>query len=644
MVDSVKSAPTPISGRAGDDKVIGSDIDGSLTVLKAMREYKKEAEDARKTRMRKNLDNRRAYLGIQDWEHKGKGQSKEFLPKTPVAVEQFVGFVKRALTQFGAYYEVKLPSGSRSPISENAIRNLMECHLSNILVDDNRMSSFPVLISDAIKVGALESLVIFKVHGNMKMHRKFRLEPGTQQLTSFEQDEWNLRVDLIRPEDYYPDPTGAGLYEIQSTTKDLHYLKQRAKEGIYDKAAVNRVEEDFRHRKDNDRRAIDQGQDEAQKPSFRKQVLIDEFWGTLVDAKGEVLHENVFCAMANNKYLIRKPTPNPFWHQESPFVAEPILRVPFSVWHKALFDHAVEINFAANEIFNLIIDGGISSVWGIKQLRVDDLQDPGQVSNGISQGDTLVVKSTLPHNAKVLETVTEGKVPTDAMAVLEMLSREFAASALSSELKLGTLPGKEVLATEIVELSQSQAITTDGIVSDIERSIIGGALRKIWLTILQNMDDVSSEVIINAVGMKTALVLSKMTPEERFAVFANQCSFKVNGLSAMLAKVRDFQKVMALLQSVMSNPLLMQAFFKKYSPNRILSYIMKTLAINPEDMERDEAEISRIEEELKELPAFMNLTGNSQAISAQNVGEPQLPAEIDAMTNPTASLAGAHNS
>jgi hypothetical protein len=644
-----QTPPTPVSSTPGDDQPVGPDENGTVTVLKAIREYKKEAEDARRTRMKINADNRRAYLGVQDWSHKNKGQSKEFLPKTPVAVEQFVGFAKRALTQFGSYFDVELGKDSKSPLSGESIRKLLMGILDDILVDDNKTTSFPVLLSDTLKVGALESLCILKVHGNMRSHRTFRVEAGDQ-LVANESQQWKLRVDLVKPENYFPDPTGSGLYEIHSVERDLHYLKKRAEEGFYDERAVNRIEEDYRSRPDQDRKPSDQAQDEAQKPSFRKRVRIDEFWGTIVDADGNIVHENVFCAMANNKYLIRRPTPNPFWHQESPFVAVPLIRVPFSVWHKALFDHASQLNYAANEIFNLIIDGGISSVWGIKQLRIDDLEDPRSVSDGIAQGDTLVVKSTLPHNAKVLETATEGQVPTDAMAVLEMLSREFAAASLTNELKMGNLPGKQVKATEIVELSQSQAVTLDAIVGDIERLLIGKTLRKIWLTILQNIDDINSQMIADAIGIGGAFTLSRMSPAERFAVFSSSCSFKVNGLSAVLSKVRDFQKIMALLQSISTNPLLLQAFFKKYSPDKLLAHIMKTLAVNPDQMYRDEQEMSKIQSDLQTLPAFQALTSGANTgggggqggagMSAQTVGEPELPAEISAVSNPTSGLAG----
>jgi hypothetical protein len=641
---------TPVSRVAGDDVMIGG-AEGQLTLLTALRAYKLEGDESKRTRMQKNRENVNAYLSLQDWSHKNEGQSREFLPKTSVATEQLVGFVKRALTQFGAYYDIELPIGSQSPVSGATIRNLMNCSLDDVLVGDNKRSTFPLQLSDGIKTGALESLCIFKIHGNMHKAPTFRLEPGDEELT-LKQDEaetWKLRIDLVDPKNYGRDPTGAGLYEYHTIEKDLHRVIEMADQGIYDKAAVARIEEDFKMKEEDKRQRDQTGQDDTQKPGFRKKVVITEFWCSIIDNSGKMKHRNVFCAMANDKYIIRKPTPNPFWHGRSPFVAIPLIRVPFSEWHKALFDDAAQLNFAMNEIFNLIIDGGISAVWGIKQVRIDDMEDPSHASGGFPQGETIAVKNTLPHGQKVLEKVAEGEVPGDSMAVLEMLSREFAASALSSELKLGALPAKQVRATEIVELSQSQAITLDGIIADIEQNV-ETVLELIWLTVLQNIDDFSGHAILSAIGPRAAFALGSMTPEERFKTYANNpCAFKVHGLSAMLARTRDFQKFMALLQAVTTNPLLFQAFFKKYSPDKVLNHMMKMLGINPERIEKDNMELQRLDADLMELQQLSQFVqgpqGGGQAAaqaggSGVSGGGDPTTAEIASVGNPTAGLAG----
>ena len=45
-------------------------------------------------------------MGLQDWSGKVKGQSREFIPKTPIAVDQLCFFVKKALTGFGDWFQV----------------------------------------------------------------------------------------------------------------------------------------------------------------------------------------------------------------------------------------------------------------------------------------------------------------------------------------------------------------------------------------------------------------------------------------------------------------------------------------------------------------------------------------------------------
>ena len=95
----------PRKKQPGEDRPVAQGAD--LTVLTAIRAYKHEAEMAKRDRTALNRFNTNTYLGRQDWSHKQKGQSKEFLPKVPVAVEQFSAFVKRALVQFGEWFTVE---------------------------------------------------------------------------------------------------------------------------------------------------------------------------------------------------------------------------------------------------------------------------------------------------------------------------------------------------------------------------------------------------------------------------------------------------------------------------------------------------------------------------------------------------------
>ena len=625
-----------------------------LTVINAITRMRIEAEDAKTERLRQNRLNRDVFFGRQDWSHKQEGQSTEFLPKVPIAVEQMAAFIKRGMINFGDWFSVDVDRQISSIVTGQHIRSVLKCFLNDLWSRNNITQKLPTVISDSVKMAMLESLMILKVHGGMMPTRKFKFERGQSRedhkIEMEDTKEWRLRIDLVRPEDYYPDPTGNGLYEIHRVERDLHEVMEAAEDGMYDMAAVKQlIDVDYPRPLDEKRTDRDRNQPETTSPSFRKRVVLDEFWGTMLNADGTIAHRNCVATVANDKYLIRRPEPNPFWHQESPFVVAPLIRVPFSVWHKALYDHASALNISMNELFNLILDGGISSVWGIKQLRLEDLEDPGQVAGGVKQGMTLAVKQTLPHNAKVLETVATGEVPNEAMAVFEALSREFAQAALTNELKMGQMPPKRLLATEIVEASQGQAVTLDGLISDIEVCVMQELLRKAWLTVLQNMDVIPEHALTSVTDRQVALLLQRASAEERFALFAGRSQFRVFGLSATMARAMDFQKIMSLQQAVMQNPMLFQAFMMKFSPEKTLRHIMRTLNVNPDDIEKDIEEQQQAEQEMKRTQAAAQMLGpqgqnGASAPGAGSGGAPlgggsEVPAAINQGAAPTGMAA-----
>lgn len=607
-------------------------------ILRSVMACKVEAEEARRDRLRKSEDNIRAYLGEQDWSEKMKGQSTEFLPKTTIAAEQLTAFIKRALLQFGDWFQFTMSEASRerSPLTDEQVRSLMMHYLEHLPDGPHKHTNIAMRAAEGVKVGAIESLCIAKV-SSMRVPR-VSWEPNSDgSVTPTENSVFRLQVEIVPPQDYYPDPTGAGLYEIHTSERDLSYLQERAGAGLYDPEVVAQIVEDFKRDETDRRKAWQLGQDESQKPGFRKKVVITEYWGTILDEQGAVRYRNVLTAIANDKHVIRRPEPNPYWHGESPFVVAPLVRVPFSVWHKALYDPASQLNFAINEIFNLILDGGIASVWGIKQIRSNMLLRPEQISGGISQGDTLEVKDELPYEAKVLETVTEGKVPPDALAVLNLLNSEFASAVLTNELRLGFLPQKEVRATEVVEQSAGQALTLDAISADLEANWLTEILRKSWLCVLQGADDLASEEVVHTIGLRPAIALAMMSPAERFSMLARSGSFKVDGLTSTIKKARDFQKIAAFTQIVMQNPLLLRAFIEDFSAKQTLRTLMKSLDIDPRKMQKTPAEMAQAQQEMAQTIALGGAQ-RGQGVGPQTGGDGRTPAEVNQLTNPTTGL------
>lgn len=587
-------------------------------IIRVTDQYFREAEEARRDRITKNRGNWDMYYGRIDWSYKQAGQSTEHLPKLANAAEQMTAFVKRALTGFGDWFSVDVPVGY--PFQSNQVREMLKRFLENIVVARGKTAPVQTVIANAVKQGLLESMIILKVHGGRVGERTYRVEPGdplmgvAPNLVADEASMWRLRIDVIPTEDYYPDPTGRGLYRIHEVERDFLDVWEMAEEGVYDKAVVEKLDQDYSKENAKDRRtARERNQNETTNPRNRRRVVIRECWGTILGEDGKALHKDVVWAVANGKYLIRKPEPYPLWHGEHPFIEATIIQNPHTVWSKAMYDDVSSLNIALDELYNLILDGGIAAVWGVRQVRQDWLEDPRSISGGIPQNATLVLNESAPPGGKVVETVTTSQVPQEALAVMQITDRELNSAAWQNDIRLGNFPSRAVKATEVVEASTNSSIMVDAFAVEIERLVIVPLLRKAWYTLLQFADDLSAEDVVASLGVNAAFALSRMAPAERYAALA-KVAFKASGLSETLSRTRDFQKTMAYIQGVAANPILLEAFVRTRNGEKILATMERQLNLNPDNYKLTPEEAQQqaaVVENMQALAQSMPMGGGS---------------------------------
>lgn len=626
---------------------------GGVDIIRLTQEYRKQAEVAKKEREAQTRQNVLLYNGMQDWSHKTKGQSTSFLPMLSIAVEQITTFVKRALVDYGDWFSVE--TGENAVISGEQIREILQSQLNSLYEIRGSGGNFPVVLADAIKVGILHSLIVLKVYGAYKYRPQFVVKTDEERVPIVNRElvipsyrverelkrEWHLRIDVVNPFDYYPDPTGRHLFEIHRTRKDLYEIRALAEgdQAIYDKDVVDQLVADC---EEQHRRAVEaalQNQLPAPPPDFRKEVTLDEVWGTILDENGHVVAENMVWVVANNRFVIRKPEPNPWWHGMSPFVVAPLIRVPFSTWHRGLADLAAPLNIASNELFSLMLDGAFASVHGVKQVRLDFMERPEDLAAGITPGTAIPVKPELPPGVKVIERVDDSGVPSDALAMLSLLDRHFQTTMQVNDIRLGMLPGKSVKATEVVQAEHHLTSFFDGIIRDVETTLIEPLLYKAWAVIAQEMTDLPLRYI-RSTETKTALLqLVGLEPEERYTLLMNEIGFSVRGLSGTLQKSKDFQKLMALMSAISTQPLLMQAFFENYSADRIIQLLFKWLNLNPAMVELTAEEKKAKQQRLAELQQMASLVGRKTP-SRVEAGGASMEAEINQTSNPLTGLVG----
>ena len=556
-------------------------------IVRVTKNYIKEAYEARRERIRLNRLNYDIYHQRQDYSHKRPGQSQEFLPKQQMAVEQMSSFVSQGLVDVGHWFNIqKQPGLKNNRITPTEIYLLLQRQLEKAQV-----ISF---VGDSIKTGALGSLMIAKVHGRNKPVSRFftQVENNKKKLFKAEKDVWELFIELIRPEDYYPDPTGAGLYECQTMWVDKSVVMDLSQgpDALYDLEKVKGLNGYSNSEYDEAWLDRDRETDQSRTYSdYRVRIKLTECWGDIIDpTTGERLHKNVTWTVANDTVLVSPPKPNPFWHGKSPFVVAPITRVPFSVWHRAPMDAATRTNIAINEIYNLMVDAGMMSVFGIKQIRTDWLEDDREVADGVRPGQTLRASSNCPPGAAVLQRVDEGALSPEALQMFNLMNAEHNVSAMTNDLRMGAMPSRAVKATEVVEASQTITSMFSGIARSIEVDFIEPILERAWNVIMQNANDLDSDEVKAILGEPRAMELASMSPEDRFAETSQGNKFRVFGVTQTLNKQKDFRKLTSLLQTIGSSEVLLEGFMKKFSFEKLLQEIVRSLDIEPGSIEQDE--------------------------------------------------------
>ncbi len=557
-------------------------------VLDAIRLYKQESEDSRRTRDRLNDRNWAAYLSKQDWSHKKEDQSKEFSPHTSMGVEAITGLVGKGVTGTGNFMSMDIVN--ESLMTSNQARALLKFHL------EDEKTDFVDAIQQGVKIALLSSVFTHKIRHEVI------------------DDEFIIKVDVEKPEKTYPDPTGRELYFVHKVIKDLHDVVKLADKGVYDKDEVAKITTDF---VEQDKEAREQRQRNHNQPlpNFRKRVTLDEVHGTIINQKGEVIDEGIIATMANNKYLLRKPRKNPRFHGKWPFVRTPIIKVPGSVWHKALYDDAVRINLYINELQNLMLDGGMAAAHDVKTIRPDDLKDPSQASGGVPPGTTLLLKDDVPRDEQTLQTVKTGEVPNDAFGMHTVAVKDFQMASLFTDIRAGSVPPRQVKATEIIEKEQAVGQQLDSFARTVEKALAKD-LRLIWAEIMQFRNNYFD--VAHIIGDKAAFALSMMSPRERYDMFAKKTKFTVNGISSLITRGRNFQKLMIAVDTMFKNPILAKAFSERFSANKIIDKIFEGLDLDASTIELDKDEQGITEEQIAQLFGGQKTGAQAAAAGGRN--------------------------
>jgi hypothetical protein len=582
-------------------------LDSEVALLEAIDTYRQMSQSARQTRAGHNRENWDFYHGRQDWSHKMKHQSKDFMPDFPMAMERIALTFAQPFAETEDWFDVVnvgIGPAAFDPISE---RRILQFYLNRLFAPGDAVDTarpFSLVMYDAAKMASLEAIACFKVYAKLCNRFQYMLESGNAAAEAhvYESDyssldvvvqkvevpTLRLAIDLIPWEDYFPDPTGHGLFDIHEKSVTLSQLRDNPDydTDVIDELAQSRggsgtvlgTTPEFEKRRRSD-------QDDA--GNLAALPRIRECWGDIVDLRdGKMLRRNSLCTTTTGKRFLRPPVDHPMWHGRRIFVPIPLLPVPLSENHKAIADHAVPVARAMNELDNLMLDGAIGGVWGIRQVRSELLENPEEIDDGIPQGYTGKLKDGAPEGAKFLERIDDkGGVPAEAASMMVQKQTQFQTATALPDTAQGNLPKKDVTATETALVSQASQGLFGGLATFVEKRL-NGVLELAWLTLWQYADDFMEPEIVQIIGPERALVLQSMSAAERFVMMAQSVRFDIKGLRQLAQSQEVFARLTTFLQSLGVNPALLMAFDSKYDVVPYLEDMMRAARLQPEKYEK----------------------------------------------------------
>ncbi len=189
-----------------------------------------------------------------------------------------------------------------------------------------------------------------------------------------------------------------------------------------------------------------------------------------------------------------------------------------------------------------------------------------------------------------------------------------------TEFSAGFVGGRKTeLATEIRTKSAQSFSYLGSIAREIEEGVLNDLLEMVWELVLNFQDDFNDEQLREALGDETTDLLLMLDDEGRKEMLAGKFKFKFSGITRVLDRQRDIQKLQLLIQMLrffpqaaqaMKIPAVVRRFFDtiNWDPEEFLSkqflasdIPQESTALTPSDEERRGLQAESLAEALQTI-------------------------------------------
>lgn len=529
------------------------------SVVNALSSYWHEADNARKggpnprdDKWKENLD---LYWNRYDFSGKAPWQAKVVMPEVPNFVDRFASAMKEAMVAVPeGFYTIHDPTDTEGDLSKK-LKAMLDVWLSTAGTSPTGQTlGFPAVFEEQMKLGAiLACCAVVEWKRDVKYGR--------------------VSMETVDPRFVWLDHTGRAQYRIRRFEKDRGALKEMIALKDSNGQSIFKLEEIgalIGHMEQGDQEYREQISGHGQHiTSPRNTITFDEYYANVIGPDGKSMFDGrSLCTVAQQQFLIRGPEKNPYWHGQDWMITAPLVTVPMSVYGRSYMEDFGAVARAYTELTNLLLDAVFTSSLKAFVMVPGMLINPGQAVEGIHPNKNFLLEEGVRAEdfAKALDL---GNLPKEAVDMWQALKNELRESANMNEIGLGQFaPHGRTSATEVSETKQSSSAVIRSIAQTAETRFLEPALDLIWKTGLQFMSP-NNPALRRAVGDEMFHALYTRRRE----LVSMPITMQARGISTMIQKSQKLKAVLGVLQIIMSNPNMAQAFFQDVDMRRLIALI-----------------------------------------------------------------------
>ena len=502
------------------------------------------------------------YANKEDW------QSKVIIPKPFGAVQFAMGVVRKAFSA-----EFLSVENEQNQDVANFWEKLIKHQLNQ------QHGNFPIQFTDASGMG-------FAVGQSLEMIPVWR--PGL-----------GIRYVLVEPWKIHRDPDAAsrhaqsGMYWIHQEYLDFHTLKEAEKAGRY--VDVDKVK-DFVNSKDPDltREEIARRKNMIwQRSQFRQSVLTSEFWGMVLDSKGEMLLPSATYTVAGN-HVIGLPKKSPYRTLRWPGISFSPLPQFLRFEGRGLLQGVRSLWYWMCSLMSLHSDSLNWVVNPPKEINVSALVDRDDIDD--YPGKNYLVRDTVS-GQQVVRTVDRKNVTNEILANLNYGDQGFQEGSFVTALVQG-LPGwrAEVTAREQAQ-NLGQAMN---VFSLMGLNLENGAIQAISATAETIEANASAQDLAEVFPEHVITALTNPESPTGMELPALGGSFHVSGISAIM---KDSEVLKAITEMILPLSQPGSTFAPYLKPYNIIKSIERRTNLQDEGVVVDEARAGVIQKQQDAIAA-----------------------------------------